>query len=84
MLKEYQKRVIKDIEEFFEHLDKSRAAADDYVSSAFGAHPKYRQYPDRPITGKGVLYPRVCIKMPTGGGKKLIAIENINTYHKNF
>jgi type III restriction enzyme len=84
MLKEYQKRVVKDIEEFFEHLDKSKAAADDYLSSAFGTHPKYRQYPDRPITGRGVLYPRVCIKMPTGGGKTLIAIETIRAYQNLF
>src|SRR3989344_8617507 len=84
MLKEYQKKVVKDIEEFFEHLDKSRAATDDYVSSAFGTHPKYRQYPDRPITGKGMLYPRVCIKMPTGGGKTLIAIETIRAYQNLF
>ena len=80
MLKEYQKRVLKDIEEFFEHLDKSKESAGDYVSSAFASHPKYRQYPDRPITGTGKIYPRVCIKMPTGGGKTLIAIETIRAF----
>ena len=84
MLKEYQKRVVKDIEEFFEHLDKSKNAAGDYVSSAFATHPKYRQYPDRPITGTGKIYPRVCIKMPTGGGKTLIAIETIRVYQNLF
>src|SRR3989338_1492839 len=84
MLKEYQKRVVKDIEEFFEHLAQSKATTDDYVSGAFGTHPKYRQYPDRPITGRGVLYPRVCIKMPTGGGKTLIAIETIRAYQNLF
>ncbi len=85
MLKEYQKRVVKDVEEFFEHLDKSKnPAVDDYMSIAFATHPKYRQYPDRPITGSGKLYPRVCIKMPTGGGKTLIAIETIRTYQNLF
>ena len=84
MLKEYQKRVVKDIEEFFEHLDKNKESAGDYVSSAFAAHPKYRQYPDRPITGTGKIYPRVCIKMPTGGGKTLIAIETIRVYQNLF
>ncbi|MEW6610100.1 MAG: DEAD/DEAH box helicase family protein [Patescibacteria group bacterium] len=84
MLKEYQKRVVKDIEEFFEHLDKSKATAPDYVSSAFTTRPKYRQYPDRPITGTGKIYPRVCIKMPTGGGKTLIAIETIRAYQNLF
>jgi type III restriction enzyme len=84
-LKEYQKRVVKDIEEFFEHLDKSKnPAVDDYVSVAFATHPKYRQYHDRPVTGAGKLYPRVCIKMPTGGGKTLIAIETIRAYQNLF
>ncbi len=81
MLKDYQIRVLKDIEEFFECLDESKSAGvADYVSVAFGAHPKYRQYPDRPITGTGKLYPRVCIKMPTGGGKTLVAVETIRAY----
>ncbi len=80
MLKEYQKRAVKDIEEFFEHLDKNKGSSDDYVSNALATHPKYRQFPDRPITGTGRIYPRVCIKMPTGGGKTLIAIEAIRAY----
>lgn len=85
MLKNYQQRVVKEIEEFFEHLDKSRKPdIDDYVSYALGTHSKYRQYPDRPITGSGKLYPRVCVKIPTGGGKTLIAIETIRAYQNLF
>ncbi len=81
MLKDYQTRVLGDIKEFFEHLDASKnGSAADSVSVAYGTHPKYRQYPDRPITGTGKLYPRVCIKMPTGGGKTLVAVETIRAY----
>ena len=88
MLKEYQKRVVKDIEEFFEHLDKSRSGgAVDYISPVFTdlmLKNRTRQFPDRPITGAGKFYPRVCIKMPTGGGKTLIAIETIRAYQNLF
>src|SRR3989338_4764101 len=85
MLKDYQTRVVKEVEEFFEHLDAHRTAGvNDFVSPAFASSPKYRQYPDRPITGAGKLYPRVCIKMPTGGGKTLIAVETIRAYQNIF
>lgn len=85
MLKDYQKRVVRDIEEFFECLDTSKNGnIADYVSAAFSVHPMYRQYPDRPITGAGKLYPRVCIKMPTGGGKTLVAVETIRAYQNIF
>lgn len=84
-LKEYQTRVIGEIEEFFSHLDVCRAPdAPDYISHAFGTNPKYRQYPDRPLSGMGSIYPRACIKMPTGGGKTLIAVETIRAYQNIF
>jgi len=81
MLKDYQKRVIGDIEYFFGFLDLHRSAGvPDYVSLGFAANVKYRQYPDRPVTGAGKMYPRVCIKIPTGGGKTLVAVETIRAY----
>ena len=81
MLKDYQKRVIKDVEDFFGYLGTHRASGvPDFVSIGFAMNEKYRQFPDRPITGKGKMYPRVCIKMPTGGGKTLVAVETIRAY----
>lgn len=81
MLKDYQKRVVKDVEEFFGHLDQHcKDKTPDCVSYALASSTKYRQYPDRPITGTGRLYPRVCIKMPTGGGKTLVAVKTIRAY----
>ncbi|MCR4278990.1 MAG: DEAD/DEAH box helicase family protein [bacterium] len=81
MLKDYQKCVVKDIEDFFGVLDEHRkTGVPDYVSHAFTSSPKYRQYPERPLTGAGKIYPRVCIKMPTGGGKTLVAVETIRAY----
>src|SRR3989344_7548231 len=88
MLKDYQKRVVKDIESFFNDLDVAKqkfeaspdlqAALGDFTALALTG--KYAQFQDRPRSGAGKLYPRVCIKMPTGGGKTLVAIETIRSY----
>lgn len=92
MLKEYQRQVVRDIETFFNDLDVARqkfesspdlkAALGSYVDLALTG--KYAHYADRTKTGAGKPYPRVCIKMPTGGGKTLIAIETIRAYQNIF
>ncbi|MBI4268517.1 DEAD/DEAH box helicase family protein [Candidatus Uhrbacteria bacterium] len=92
MLKEYQQRVIRDVESFFTDLDKARQSfyesADlqkvlgSYVDLALTG--KYAQWQDRAQTGAGTAYPRACIKMPTGGGKTLVAIETIRAYQNIF
>mgnify|MGYP001598492284 CR=1 FL=1 len=88
MLKNYQQRVVRDIETFFNDLDAARqrfavspdlqAVLGSPINVAFSG--KYDHFQDRPKTGANGLYPRVCIKMPTGGGKTLIAIEAIRAY----
>lgn len=95
MLKGYQQRVVTEVETFFSELDTARTAFKAFSTSpafqAFGGYlplafgkPPYSQFPDRPRTGSNELYPRVCIKMPTGGGKTLIAIETIRAYQNLF
>jgi len=93
MLKEYQVGVVKDIEAFFNDLDGARQkfagspdlqqALPSYIDLALTG-PKYSRFPDRTKTGAGKAYPRVCIKMPTGGGKTLIAIETVRAYQNIF
>jgi type III restriction enzyme len=88
MLKNYQQRVVRDIESFFSDIDSARQkfAASPDLQSVLGSPinvafvGKYEQFQDRPKTGANGLYPRVCIKMPTGGGKTLVAIEAIRSY----
>lgn len=92
MLKEYQKLVVRDLETFFEDLDTARtkyetspdlkAALGSYIDLALTG--KYAHYADRTKTGSGKAYPRVCIQMPTGGGKTLVAIETIRAYQNLF
>src|SRR3990170_1846319 len=92
MLKDYQQRTIRELEALLSDLDAARQAFEStpalqalggYVPLAFGK-PQYAQFPDRPLTGAGKLYPRVCIKMPTGGGKTLVAVETIRAYQNLF
>ncbi len=92
MLKDYQLCVVQELEQFFGDLDSAHQAFQStptlqamgsYLSIAF-AKREYAQFPDRPNTGSGKLYPRVCIKMPTGGGKTIIAIETIRAYQTIF
>ena len=92
MLKNYQQKVVRDLETFFSSLDGARAKFDSSpdLQSALGDYTqlaltgKYAQFQDRPRTGAGKLYPRVCIKMPTGGGKTLVAVETIRAYQNLF
>lgn len=88
ILKEYQQRAVGHIETFFNDLDAARKTFEatpalqtmgSYVNFAL-SQPSYGQFSDRPQTGVGNLYPRVCIKMPTAGGKTLVAIETIRAY----
>lgn len=92
MLKNYQQRVVSDVQTLFSDLDVARQTFDStpalqalgsYVALAMSGQ-KYMQFSDRPMTGKSALYPRVCIKMPTGGGKTLVAIETIRAYQNLF
>lgn len=94
MLKRYQETVVASIETFFRTLaDKQSTYANlpdeirgsiDYLSFAYGKGTGYEQFQDRPKSGRGTLYPRICLKLPTGGGKTLIAIETIRKYQNLF
>jgi len=92
MLKDYQQRVVRDMETFLTHLDGARQKFESIpdLKSALGSYidlaltGSYAHFSDRTKTGSGKAYPRVCIKMPTGGGKTLIAVETIRAYQNLF
>jgi hypothetical protein len=70
MLKNYQQRVVRDIESFFSDIDSARQkfAASPDLQSVLGSPinvafvGKYEQFQDRPKTGANGLYPRVLSK----------------------
>jgi type III restriction enzyme len=95
ILKDYQKIVLGSVNEFLDSLSKAQSdieripedmrAGFEYVPRAYDAADSlYQHFIDRPRTSMGKMYPRVVLKVPTGGGKTLLAVETIRTYQENF
>lgn len=95
ILKDYQTKVVNSVKEFFKTLEKNRDIAKslpeairntvNYVGLSYDDRDSiYQNFTDRPRTGMGNIYPRVCIKIPTGGGKTLLAVETIRSYQSTL
>src|SRR5690242_3456240 len=92
ILKDYQERVVGDIENFFLNLDLARETYQkiselqpgigNYLALFYAN--QHDHFSDKPVTGAGKPYPRGCIKMPTAGGKTLIAVETIRLFQNLF
>ncbi|MBI4681644.1 MAG: DEAD/DEAH box helicase family protein [Nitrospirae bacterium] len=95
-LKNYQIKVVGELKRFFQTAQETRDAIEtaknslpenlrhslNWVQSAFGN--LHKPYSDSCVNGFGNYYPRVCIKVPTGGGKTLLAVEAIREYKNLF
>ena len=92
ILKDYQTKVVKTLKVFYEESEKQKSAVEKIEESLRGSFSyvdaTYKSlkldFVDRPENGLGYTYPRFCIKVPTGGGKTLIAIEAIREYQNIF
>ncbi|MGB2870124.1 MAG: DEAD/DEAH box helicase family protein [Bacteroidota bacterium] len=71
-----------DIDKAAKHLPENLRRSLNWVSSCYEAlgYPFY----DLPRTALGEHYPRIVIKVPTGGGKTLLAVEAIREYQNLF
>lgn len=93
LLKDYQERVAKSLRNFFIESEKQKSAIEtldpairsniSYVDGVYNSLG-YSHFADRPKNGLGQPYPRFCLKIPTGGGKTLLAIEAIRDYQNLF
>lgn len=93
ILKDYQAKVVDELVTFFteaekikgeiEELDESLRNSFSYVDAVYN-NLNFSNFGDRPKNGLGKFYPRVCLKIPTGGGKTLLAIETIREYQNIF
>ena len=98
-LKTYQQKVVEVLQGFFQlawekrtEIDKAREAlpaelrqtldGNDWVSSVFLKLGK--TYKDACRNGLGRHYPRAVLKIPTGGGKTLLAVEAIREYQNLY
>lgn len=95
-LKNYQIKVVGELKRFFQTSRETRDAIEtarkalpenlrhtlNWVQSAFDN--LHKPYNDKSVNGFGSYYPRICIKVPTGGGKTLLAVEAIREYKNLF
>ncbi len=95
-LKNYQIKVVKALKAFYSRAHTTRTEVAkaaialpqhlrhslNWVSETF-KQLEYSFY-DLPMTGLGSFYPRIVIKVPTGGGKTLLAVEAIREYQNLF
>ena len=91
ILKEYQKRTLEVVRQYLEHLANWRekvAGLDpeleyDWAARAWEKMPSTGQYVPR-WNGLGEPLPTFCLKIPTGGGKTLLATKVIDLVHARF
>ena len=94
ILKEYQKRTLATVRSFLQQLaewrEKDRAARSqdpewgfDWVQRAWGKTVTGRPYHPR-RNGLGKHLPTFCLKIPTGGGKTLLATRVIDLVNAHF
>ena len=94
ILKEYQKRTLATVRSFLAELGKWRAEdqearrhnpnwGSDWVARAWGRTIAGRPYYSR-RNGLGEHFPAFCLKIPTGGGKTLVATRVIDLVNGHF
>src|SRR5690242_2670929 len=95
-LKKYQIRVVNELKQFLQTAKQQKVAFDtaakalpekmrgnlNYVQPTFDATKKL--YQDSCKNGLGKFYPRMVLKVPTGGGKTILAVEAIREYQTLF
>lgn len=95
-LKKYQIKVVNALKQFMQTARDTKTSFDiakqalpenmrhtlNWVQTAF--QTSGLEYKDRCTNGLGNSYPRIVIKVPTGGGKTLLAVESIREYQNLF
>jgi type III restriction enzyme len=95
-LKNYQVKVVSELKSFYAKARETKDAFDtarktlplemrhtlNWVQATFQSTIK--KYKDRCTNGLEEYYPRIVMKVPTGGGKTLLAVEAIREYQNIF
>lgn len=84
-LKKYQQRVVGEAEEYLRAVQRQREAGNrDYASSAAFERDLKRGLYLRWENGLGDDAPRFTIKVPTGGGKTLLATQILGSLYRTI
>lgn len=95
-LKKYQQRVISEIKEYLRVAKETKLSFEtamealpedmrDSLNYVKKTHEKLKlEYNDESKNGLNRFYPRVNLKIPTGGGKTILAVEAIKEYQTLF
>ena len=81
-LKAYQERVMEEVGTYLEALASARVTVPDYASQEAWKAVKGGMLPAPRRTGAGGDLPTVCLKVPTGGGKTLLATQVLGQAYK--
>jgi type III restriction enzyme len=84
-LKDYQRTALNEVKNYLELLSKEKESGNTQYASlaAWENGPGLKEY-HRKHNGLGEDLPNFCLKIPTGGGKTLLAVKTIdliNTYY---
>ena len=87
-LKDYQQRVLREVKQFLDLVAKHRAAGNVHATldaweeakKLFSLVVRY----DERKSGVGKDLPTFCIKVPTGGGKTLLATQILGLIHQTL
>ncbi len=77
-LKDYQQKSVDSLKEYIKKIHEYRPNNEEPNRMAFITMI------NRPYKDYGINSPSICIKIPTGGGKTLIACESINIIHRFY
>lgn len=91
-LKEYQVQTLKQVRAWLEKLAMNRAKAPE-AEKFFGGPWDFAEQTWKDLglrdhrvrkTGAGAFLPSICLKIPTGGGKTLLAVRSIELAHTHY
>jgi len=83
-LKAYQERVLAEVGSYLDALAQARADVPAYASQEAWRAVKGGLLPAPRRTGTGADLPTVCLKVPTGGGKTLLATQVLGQAYKTL
>ncbi|MGI4789027.1 MAG: DEAD/DEAH box helicase [Janthinobacterium lividum] len=83
-LKAYQERVMLEVGDYLDALAHARTSVPDYASQEAWRVVKGGMLPAPRRTGTGADLPTICLKVPTGGGKTLLATQVLGLAYKTL